>query len=79
MKLTDLPAFSPARVVAVQDDHDGDSISHRLRELGFVDGEPVEVVGKGPIGGDPLLIRIGFTRFALRRREAARVTVEAAV
>lgn len=78
MKLTELPAFSPARVVSVADTHDGDVISHRLRELGFVSGEPVEVVGKGPIGGDPLLIQIGFTRFALRRKEAARVTVEQA-
>jgi len=33
----------------------------------------VEVVARGPIGADPILVQIGFTRFALRRSEAARV------
>ena len=79
MKLTELPAFASALVTGVVDIHDGDLISNRLRELGFVDGEPVKVVGRGPIGADPLLIQIGFTRFALRRSEAARVTVSVIV
>ncbi len=79
MKLTELPAFTSALVTGVADTHDGDLISNRLRELGFVDGEPVKVVGRGPIGADPLLIQIGFTRFALRRSEAARVTVSVTV
>ena len=78
MTLTELPAFTAAVVTGVTDTHDGDLISNRLRELGFVNGEPVRVVGRGPIGADPLLIQIGFTRFALRRSEAARVTVEQA-
>lgn len=75
MKLTDLQAFAPARVVAVSDTSEGDTISRRLRELGFVRGEEVAVVGRGPIGADPLLVQIGFTRFALRRAEAARIHV----
>ena len=78
MNLTELKAFAPARVVAVRDVTDGDSISRRLRELGFVGGEEISIVGRGPIGADPLLVQIGFTRFALRRSEAARVTVELA-
>lgn len=59
----------------VEEAHAGDAIARRLRELGFVSGEPVRVVATGPIGGDPLLVQIGFTRFALRRSEAARVFV----
>ena len=78
MKLTELPAFAAAYVTGVVDIHGGDPISNRLRELGFVDGEEIRVVGRGPIGADPLLIQIGFTRFALRRSEAARVMVEKA-
>lgn len=78
MKLTDLKAFTPARVVAVSDTSDADPIARRLREIGFVDGEPLQVVGRGPFSADPLLIQIGFTRFALRRSEAARITVELA-
>jgi ferrous iron transport protein A len=31
------------------------------------------------MGGDPVLIQIGYTRFALRRAEAARVSVRAEV
>ena len=57
----------------VEDAHGADPIARRLRELGFVSGEPVRVVASGPLGGDPLLVQIGFTRFALRRSEAARV------
>ena len=69
----------PALVRAVQATSLHDPIARRLRELGFVPGEPVRVVAKGPVGADPLLIQIGFTRFALRRAEAARVLVEAAL
>lgn len=68
-----------ALVRAVQATSLHDPIARRLRELGFVPGEPVRVVAKGPVGADPLLIQIGFTRFALRRAEAARVLVETAL
>ncbi len=57
----------------VEDAHAADAIARRLRELGFVHGEPVCVVARGPLGGDPLLIQIGYTRFALRKSEASRV------
>ena len=75
MRLSDLPKGAPAVVDRVHDAHEVDPIAHRLRDLGFVDGEPVRVVAIGPMGGDPVLIQIGFTRFALRRAEAARVGV----
>ncbi len=68
-----------ALVRAVQATSLHDPVARRLRELGFVPGEPVRVVAKGPVGADPLLIQIGFTRFALRRAEAARVLVETAL
>jgi len=62
-------------VAAVEDTYSADPIARRLRELGFVQGEPVRVVARGPLGGDPLLVQIGYTRFALRKAEAARVSV----
>lgn len=52
-----------------------DAIARRLRDLGFVAGEPLVIVATAPLGGDPLLVQIGYTRFALRRSEAARVLV----
>ena len=77
VRLIDLPKGSPAVVDRVDDAHATDLIAQRLRALGFVDGERVRVVARGPLGGDPLLIQIGSTRFALRRSEAARVIVRA--
>ncbi|WP_250623365.1 FeoA family protein [Pinirhizobacter soli] len=75
MRLSELPRGAPAMVQDVEDAHPADPIAQRLRELGFVSGEPVRIVARGPLGGDPLLVQIGSTRFALRRSEAARVTV----
>ncbi|WP_341677593.1 FeoA family protein [Niveibacterium sp. SC-1] len=75
MRLSELPRHETAVISAVEDARDGDHIAGRLRDLGFVPGEPVRVLAAGPIGADPLLVQIGFTRFALRRAEAARVIV----
>jgi ferrous iron transport protein A len=79
VRLSELPKGAPAVVHCVDDAHADDPIAQRLRDLGFVEGEPVRVVACGPLGADPLLIQIGSTRFALRRTEAARVTVRAEV
>lgn len=73
MKLTDLSRRVEAQVASVEALTPDDPIARRLRELGFVEGERVEVVATGPFGAEPLLVRIGFTRFALRRSEAARI------
>jgi ferrous iron transport protein A len=78
LSLCDLPYGQPAIVESVRESDGSDSIARRLRELGFVAGEPVRIVARGPVGADPLLIQIGFTRFALRRSEAARVLVKPA-
>lgn len=75
MKLSDLPRRVAAIVDAVEDVHPNDGVARRLRELGFVGGERVEVMAAGPIAAEPLLVQVGFTRFALRRVEAARVRV----
>lgn len=73
VRLSELQKGAAAVVRAVEDMHAGDPIARRLRELGFVDGEPVRVVALAPLGGDPVLVQVGYTRFALRRSEAARV------
>lgn len=46
-----------------------------LEELGFLPGEAVCVMARGQPGADPLVVRIGQSTFALRRAEAACVTV----
>jgi ferrous iron transport protein A len=51
--------------------------AHRLGEIGFVEGERVQLLRRGAIGGDPLMVRVGVSVFALRRAEAACVQVVA--
>jgi ferrous iron transport protein A len=75
VRLTELPRRTAATVESVEDRAPNDGIARRLRELGFVSGELVEVMAAGPMGAEPLLVQIGFTRFALRRAEADRVRI----
>lgn len=46
-----------------------------LTDIGFIPGEPVELLQTGIMGKDPLLFRIGHAKFALRRAEAACIEV----
>ncbi|MDB5817228.1 MAG: Fe2+ transport system protein [Rhizobacter sp.] len=78
MRLSDLATGTSATVVQVDDVTAPDPIASRLRDLGFVDGELVRLVTRGPLGGEPLLVQVGFTRFALRKAEAMRVVVTTA-
>jgi ferrous iron transport protein A len=75
--LSDLALYSSAVVESVHELHANDAIARRLKELGFVKGEEVRLVARGPVGAEPLLVQVGFTRFALRRSEAARIVVTA--
>lgn len=78
MTLSDMPLHRAAIVNSVEDRLPNDTIARRLRELGFVAGEHVTVLATGPFGREPLLVQVGYTRFALRRSEAARVQVREA-
>jgi len=48
-----------------------------LEEIGFIAGEQVTLMARALPGGDPLVVRIGQSTFALRRAEAACVQVTA--
>ncbi len=50
-------------------------IESRLLELGFVEGVEVKILHEGPIGRDPIAVRINNTTIALRRREAMAILV----
>ena len=64
-------------VAGVERHGDSDPIAERLEALGFVPGEPVRVVATGPMGGEPVVVLVGSTRFALRHAEAHRVLLHA--
>ena len=53
----------------------GLDVTRRLRELGFVAGERVRVLQRGVPGGEPIAVRVGSSTFALRRFEAALVSI----
>jgi ferrous iron transport protein A len=50
-------------------------LERRLLELGFVEGAQVEILHEGPLGRDPIAVRVNDTTIALRRREAMAVLV----
>jgi ferrous iron transport protein A len=67
----------------IQAIHVGDSghgltameLERRLLELGFVEGAEVEVLHEGPLGRDPIAVRVNDNTIALRRREAMAILV----
>lgn len=73
--LATLPRGACAEVQGLCHDADDAALLARLAALGFVPGESVRMLAHGPIGREPLLVRVGHTRFALRRCEAEQVMV----
>lgn len=82
MRLSELKVKQTAVIRKVHRTLDGSSqsdiVASRLETLGFIPGTKVQVITKGVFGGDPILIQIGFTRFALRKVEAAKIEIEGA-
>jgi ferrous iron transport protein A len=79
MLLSQLPTGAPATVeslFAASAEMD-EATLRRLAELGFLPGEPVRVVQRGPGGREPLAVMVGDSLFALRLIEAACVSVVA--
>jgi len=63
-----------ARVQAAGESVDAATVQ-RLNELGFLPGEPVRVLRRGPGGREPIAVQVGDTLFALRWVEARCVEV----
>lgn len=66
-----------ARVVSASSEIDAVAL-RRLGELGFLPGEPVQLLRRGPGGREPLAVMIGETQFALRLLEAQCIEVSVA-
>ncbi len=54
----------------------GVDVARRLMELGFVPGERIRVLKRGMPGGDPIAVKVGHSTFALRRFEAALISIK---
>ena len=77
--LSDLPKGTRATVTGLVAGANGvhSATVRRLGELGFIPGEPVQLLRRGPGGREPLAVRVGDTQFALRLVEAQCVQVRA--
>jgi ferrous iron transport protein A len=73
-QLPDGARATVARVVSASADIDAVAL-RRLGELGFLPGEPVQLLRRGPGGREPLAVLIGETMFALRLLEAQCIEV----
>jgi ferrous iron transport protein A len=80
-RLSDAHRGQSGRIVgvsaqAVRGGVDPIELERRLLEAGFVEGARVTLLHEGPMGGDPIAIRLDDMRVALRRREAHGVLVQ---
>ncbi len=74
MTLDKLPLNQTARIDNIRSENA--DIEMRLREIGFAEGDKVEVVHRGLFGGSPLAVRLdGIASIAIRPREAALIEV----
>jgi ferrous iron transport protein A len=76
--LDTLPTGVPAVVHGVCAPAAAPEWAQWLDEIGFLPGERVMVTARGVPGGDPLVVRVGNSTFALRRAEAACIQLETA-
>jgi ferrous iron transport protein A len=75
LTLDQLPKNALGVITDVNTRDENADVSRRLLELGFVAGETVRVIAKGFFAGAPMAVRVGGTTFALRRFEAALISV----
>ena len=73
--LSDLRRGDCAHVVGLEGRFEDEVVLRRLCEMGFEEGAAVELTHVGPLGGDPLAVRVGQMTVALRRAEAMRIRV----
>lgn len=69
-----LDSLSPGQRAIIEDVAGEDAIAVRLMEMGLIDGEKIELLGRAPLG-DPLEFLIRGYRLSLRSEEARRVSV----
>lgn len=78
ISLAQLPVGQRARVTAVRASPQAPDWAQALDDLGFVPGEAVQLLVRGLPGGDPLVVRVGASTYALRGAEAGCVWVQPA-
>ncbi len=75
MTLDSLAKGAAARIAAIEASPE---LEAKLREIGFAEGDEVEMLGAGPLGGQPLAVRLNRRIIALRAAEARALLIETA-
>lgn len=70
LKIGEISIISGFDTARLEDRDFAGDLEDRLLEIGFEEGLTVELLHKGPIGGDPIAVRIGSMTVALRKMEA---------
>jgi ferrous iron transport protein A len=76
MTIDDLPVGASGRIEALRPP--AGALEAKLREIGFCEGDEVQLLNRGPLGGQPLAVRLNRRIIALRRDEARAILVVAA-
>ena len=76
LRLDQLPFRTPAMVKGVEWASLTPTEAQRLRNLGLDEGVRIEALHGGPVGRDPLAVKIGRMMVAIRRNNAQAVLVE---
>ena len=74
MTVNHLPTGPVSQVERVNAPSNKPELAQQLEDLGFLPGEQVTVLRRSLLG-DPLMVRIGSSTFALRRAEAQLIEV----
>ena len=75
MTLDQTPPGTVATVRVIAAPAGQPDLAQALQDLGFEPGEPVCVLKRAAFGGDPMVVRVGNSTYALRRAEAACVVL----
>jgi len=74
MTLRELRKSTTARVIGFQTTEE--QLETRLREIGFAEGDRVELMHVGLLGRNPITVKLNGTLIAMRRAEASAVLIE---
>ncbi len=64
------------RVIGLAETDLSPDLAERLLRMGFAEDAVIEVRHEGPVGRDPIAVRVDGIILALRRREADTILVE---
>lgn len=62
-----------ARILGIEGN---EALARKLLEMGIEEGQEVALLHEGPVGRDPLAIRMNDRIIALRRRDASHIHIE---